>query len=248
MATLQELRDLVRTQLELDLDDLPNEQVDWYLREAFQRTIQTEQQWPFYAKTWYLGSDPRGLQIPADLAGIASLLDTQTGNRLLFISQEMAEQTFYGDPGGSVPQFFSMWGDRLDLWPKQTAHKAIANPDGALWIEGGFLVVMNGAPRRDYTLRGWRRPTDWIGDGSNPLAVVDADERLHLPLVHYAASIYKAFEEDDVMERVYLGRWSDGLDLARRDIMRPQHHRPLVFNGGLRVMPRRQSVQFSGPA
>jgi hypothetical protein len=223
MATLQELRNLVRTQLELDPEDLPNEQIDWYLREAFQRTIQTEQLWPFYAQTWTVESDgDGGIDVPAELAAIMSLVDVSTGSRLIFISQELGEQSFYGDSAGGIPQFFSLWGPRLFLWSRPTA-------------------------ARTYSLRGFRRSTDWIGNGEDPTVVVDADDRLHLPLVHYAASMYKAFEEDEVMEQVYLARWNDGVERARRDIMRPQHSRPLVFNGGLRIMPRRASVQFNWP-
>ena len=84
-----------------------------------------------------------------------------------------------------------------------------------------------------YILRGYRKPLNWIGDGTNPAAVVDADERLHQLLVHYAIALAYAQQEDDVLEDVYMKRWQNNLNTHRHAIMQPSYSRPLVLSGGM---------------
>jgi hypothetical protein len=45
-VNLQQLRDAVRRQLDVDEEELPNETVDDFLREAFTRTINFTNNWP----------------------------------------------------------------------------------------------------------------------------------------------------------------------------------------------------------
>ena len=49
---LQELRDYVRTQLDVDEEELPNPLLDAYFSEGFERTIALEVRWPFYETRW----------------------------------------------------------------------------------------------------------------------------------------------------------------------------------------------------
>jgi len=44
------------------------------------------------------------------------------------------------------------------------------------------------------------------------------------------------------LENTYMRRWAATTQQAHDDIMRPQHHEPLVLNGGTRV--RSSSVRF----
>lgn len=205
---LSELRDAVRTQLDVDEDDLSNSTLDMYIREGYDRTIQLERRWPFFETSWSLVSSSGVIAVPSDLAGIASVIDLDENFRLIMLAPELAEDKFYGDIGGGYPSYFSWWGNVLSLYPSPVSD-------------------------RSYSVRGWRKPTDWVAGGA--ASEVDADERLHLPLFHYACSLVYAQLEDPELENTYMRRWAATTEQAHEDIMRPQHHEPLVFNGGTRV-------------
>jgi len=212
---LSEIRDAVRTQMDLDEDDLSNATLDMYIREGYNRTIQLERRWPFFESSWSVTSSGSSVSVPSTLAGIASIRDTEENIRLIQIGSELAEDKFYGNSSNGLPQYFSWWGSNITLYPTPTTD-------------------------RDYTIRGWRKPTDWVSAGA--ATEVDADERLHIPLFHYACSLAYAQLEDPELENTYMRRWAATAEQAHEDIMRPQHHEPLVYNGGTRV--RTQSVRY----
>lgn len=217
---LQDLRDAVRRQLEIDELDLPNDQVDIYIREAFLRTIQIEDAWPFFETEWefVVPGDSSSYPLPPDVNAVASARRDGLRGRLQYISHEMAEDSLPLNSG--TPKFFSIWAEKMYFWPRPASDV-------------------------DVVLRGWRKPKDWVSEGAG--GEVDADERLHLPLVYYACGLYKAFEEDEVLEQSYTGRWSSGVADARMAIMRPDHHRPLVLSGGLRANVPRVAFVWNSP-
>ena len=104
MTTLGDLRTLVRTQTETTGSELPNATIDWYLRQAFDRTIAAENTWPSY-ETWWNLTLPAGSQsipIPSDCnrASINSLVDSNDDYpdfRLNMIDHEMAEDCYGAD-------------------------------------------------------------------------------------------------------------------------------------------------------
>jgi hypothetical protein len=194
-VNLDALRRAVRAQLDLDEEDLQNPLVDLFLREAFEQTINLERRWPFYETYWDVSADDgKAVDLPEDVAGIASVLEEATRSPLLHVSHQMAEENFRGVMGHGRPRFFSVWGRNLYLWP------------GADQL-------------RAYTIRGYRKARDWVSEGAS--AEVDADERLHLPLVHYACSRAYAQQEDEVLSATYLDTWSRTVEAARQAIMRP---------------------------
>ena len=212
---LSELRDAVRTQMDLDEDDIANSTLDMYIREGYNRTIQLERRWPFFESSWSVTSSGASITVPVTVSGISSIIDVDDNVRLIQIGPELAEDKFYGDISEGTPSYFSWWGDTLTLYPTPSAN-------------------------RSYTIRGWRKPIDWVAGGA--ASEVDADERLHLPLFHYACSLAYAQLEDTELENTYMRRWAATTEQAHDDIMRPQHQEPLVYNGGTRV--RRGRVRF----
>lgn len=210
---LSEIRSAVRTQMDFDEDDLPNSTLDLYIREAYNRTIQMERRWPFFEASWSVtsGADST-ITSPSDLAGIVSITDVEDNRRLVMIGYELAEDNFGGQQGTGTPEFFSLWGETIQLWP---SHDSV----------------------RSYRIRGWRKPANWIGSGA--ATEVDADERLHIPIFHYACSLAYAQLEDPELESSYMRRWAATVEQAHQDIMRTQHHEPLVLNGGTRRTGRR---------
>lgn len=209
MTTLTELRDYVWTQTDTIEAELPSSTIDNYLREAFNRTINAETQWPFYEEFW-TGTQTAGeatITIPSDCEELVSVIDVSNNNfRLTQIGTEEAENTYLGNVAySSSPYEYSIWNGLIELWPRTTFDAD-----------------------RDYSLRGYRKPTDWLA-GTPSVTEPDCDERLHLPLCHYAIALAYAQQEAYELENVYMERWVRDVDSARRIIMDPRHHRPMVM-------------------
>jgi len=209
-VNLQNLRDYIRMQLDMDEEELPNPMLDTYLTEAYTRTISMENRWPFFESRWEavkLAADPSAtLPASVDPAGLTSVTDATSGLRLVQVSNEQAEDNISSLNNTVSPVYYSIWGNQLMLWPSPSTDRSLK-------------------------LRGYRLPTDWISQGAG--SEVDADPRLHILLTHYAIALAYAQQEDEVLEDVYMKRWQSGFVAARNAICNPRHHRPLVLNGGL---------------
>lgn len=224
---LQQLRDYVRTQLDVDEEELPNALLDSYFVEGFNRTIAMETRWPFYETIWNVAYVPAegAIAVPPDCdpAGIMALVDLSSGIRLLQISNEAAEDNFVGGQlnGSAVPASYSLYGDKIVLWPSP------------------------GENERSYYLRGYRLSHDWIaeGAGSSP----DCDPRLHILLAHYAIALAYAQQEDEVLEDVYMKRWQSSFISLHSAICTPRHHRPLVLNVGVPTATSAYNPVIWGP-
>ena len=210
---LGELRAFVRAQMDVDEEELPNSLVDEYLQEAFDRTINTATRWPFYETIWDLtkAEDADTISLPTDCQTSDIMSFVEVGNLpLTMIDYGAAEMAFSSNTVTVArPAYYSVWGNTIYLWPAATTGE------------------------RTYKLRGYRKPTDWLGAGTDASAEVDADERLHKPLAHYAIAMAYAQQEDEVLEDVYMKRWQSHLNIVGRAITTPYHSRPLVMNGGL---------------
>lgn len=213
MTTIAELRAAVRSQTEQTSGELSDATIDRYLQEAFNRTIAAENQWPFYEDAWTLtqtAGDTYASLLDGDgnrlVAEIMSIVDTSNNNyRLLMIDHESAEDDYSGiTPTTGYNVEFSIWQNVVYFWPGATF-----------------------STDRDYMLRGYREPTDWLAGPST--TEPDCDSRLHLPLAHYAIALSYAKQEDETLERTYMERWQRDVEMARQAIMDPAHHRPLMM-------------------
>jgi len=209
-VNLQQLRDYIRTQLDMDSEELPNAMLDSYLSEAYLRTISMENHWPFFEARWtaskVAGTPDITLPANCDPSGLFSVIDGDNGMRLVQVANEQAEDNFTQIATTTIPVYYTIWGGVLRLWP---------DPDTT----------------RSVLLRGYRYPIDWVGIGAG--AEVDADQRLHILLAHYAIALCYAQQEDDVLEDVYMKRWQSGFAAARAAICNPRHNRPMIYAGGL---------------
>ena len=223
--TLQELRDYIRTQLDMDEEELPNALLDSYLAEGYWRTISQETRWPFFETRWDVAKidGNRTLQLPdnCDPVGIMALIDVSSGQRLMQIGSEAADDHFVSMNSAGSPLYFSLEANIVYLYPSS---------------EGGEI---------QYRLRGHRYGTDWYNQGAG--ASVDADPRLHQLLAHYAIALCYAQQEDEVLEDVYMKRWAGSYQTIHDAICAPRHHRPLVFNVGLPLGSMGPSVALNLP-
>lgn len=198
---LQQMRDLVRTQLDLDDTDLPNLLLDAYLQEGYDRAIELEQRWPFFASQWDINFDANGVApMPVDANHV--LMMTAGGRILDRIDARQAFEWFTPDTIGSASAWTQI-NRQLQVYP----------------APGDVLAVH---------ATGYRMGSDWIGEGAS--GECDADRRLHIPICWYACSLAYAQQEDEVLEQTYLNRFKEGAALARDIIMRPEPTAPLQLS------------------
>lgn len=220
---LETLREYIRMQLDMDAEELPNAMLDAYLSEAYSRMISMENAWPFFEQRWEVArvGDP-DVALPADCdpAGIYSVIDADSGMRLVQVSNEQAEDNFAHIATVTVPVYYSIWGGLLRMWPDPGIDRALH-------------------------LRGYRYPINWMAGGAG--AEVDADPRLHISLAHYAIALSYAQQEDEVLEDTYMKRFTAGFAAAHAAICNPRHHRPLIYAGGLPLGGTGGSTMQWGP-
>jgi hypothetical protein len=209
-VNLQQIREYIRMQLDMDEEELPNPMLDSYIIEAYQRMMSMENRWPSFEQRWEvglaLGDTEVTLPPDCDPAGLFSVIDASSGMRLVQVSNEQAEDNFAQIATTTTPVYYSIWGGKLRLWPSLDTDRPLH-------------------------LRGYRLPTTWWDQGAG--AEVDADPRLHILLAHYSIALSYAQQEDEVLEDVYMKRFTAGFMAARNAICNPRHHRPLIYAGGL---------------
>ncbi len=209
MTTFNELYVLVREQTQTTIEELPDTTINPWLRQAFQRTIAAENEWPFYQQNWTAVqlAGETNLTLPGDVnpPQLISVLDDRNV-RLRQIPVETGEDV-YGYQGVTTlayPGEYSIWGDHLILWPQMIA-----------------------ATDRTFGLRGYRLPRPWAT--ILPSEEPDCDYRLHMALAHYATALAYAQQEDEVLETTYMDRWQRDVEMARQAIMEVPQHRPLTM-------------------
>lgn len=207
MATLDDLRNKVRSQTETTASELTNPTIDGWLQEAYNRTMAAEAMWPFFEHTWepQQAVGEAAIPEPVDLQEVISLVDVDNSYRLEMMDHEQAEDMFLGSlTSVGYPVMFSRWNGEMVLWPQITYEEI-----------------------KVYKLRGYRTPSDWIALGA--AAEPDCDSRLHWALANFAISLAYAQQEDMELERNYMDRWQRDVEIARKLIMGPDMHRPLIM-------------------
>lgn len=208
---LADIRSKVRTVVDMDTVDLPNDLLDMYVRDGYDRMMSIERRWPFLQKSATLVTVAGQREYPlstvgaGDFSDIISIFDTSTiGTRLTLISHDDGEATWGGTPEQTGrPLHYSIWEQKLNLWPKPT----------------GVYTL---------TVRGYRKPADWT---ANTTTEVDADSRLHQALVYYGIAQVYQLQEDMELAAFYRSSFDENVRLVAADIMKPSSHRPMILSG-----------------
>ncbi len=213
MSTVAELTTIVRDITDLDSVDLPLSLIQQYMKDGFQRIINLERRWPFLQETYTMNTVINQREYPisgigsGDLREVVSMVDNSTsGNRLTLTSTDYAEAMWNGSLDiPSRPLNYTLWGDTISLYPK---------PDTVYPI----------------TVRGYRQPS--YTRVTNNTLEIDCDDRFHLAIAYYAISQSYKRQEDNEMSAMYKQSFDEAVALARREIMRPDSHRPMVMSKG----------------
>lgn len=208
---LADIRSKVRSITDMDTTDLPNDLLDMYAKDGYERMIALERRWPFFQKSYSLSTvaNQRDYAISSigtgDALEITSIVDTTSGGqRLTLIAHEDAEAVWVGSSDNPRrPLHFSLWEGKIHIWPK---------PDAVYTL----------------SLRGYRKPVDWT---ANTTTEIDADSRLHQAVVYYTVAQVYQLQEDIELASFYRNSFDEAVRLVAGDIMRPSSHRPLVFSG-----------------
>lgn len=213
MSTVAELTTFVRDVIDLDESDLPSALIRQYMRDGFDRIITLERRWPFYETSTNISTVANQRDYPmanigsGTIAEITSIVDdSAAGQRLSLISIDEAETVWHGSfDVPTRPLFFAKWNDTIKMYPK---------PDSVYPL----------------TIRGYRKPT--YGWASNPSLEPDLDYRFHTALAYYAISQAYKRQEDSEMTQQYRQSFDEAVQLARKEIMLPSSHRPMIMSRG----------------
>lgn len=145
MTTLATVRSYIRTHLDLDSSELPDELVDEFIRDAT-HYVETFRPWPFMKSRWTQNTADGTFEYP-----FASLTNASSYrlNRIhaVYLTTDGTQLRYRGDAliaGARTegqPTGWGTWGDTLVLTPI---------PDATYGV----------------TIYGERRPFDWVDDGT----------------------------------------------------------------------------------
>lgn len=215
--TRDQLRVMVRTQLDMAADELPDTTIDLWLEDGYERTLAIDERWPFLEHQWPIvtvadqNAYTKAALAVADVDGyvvdkiisVTDFTDTRP-SELAALPHTTAELEWGGvDAGSGVPVAWSEWGGSIYLWPAP-------------------------AVARDVRVRGFRRGK-WDAGSA---VTVDADDRLHVGLYFFACAQAYAQQEDEVLSAKYMQDWADAVGRAQKSIMSDVQRGPIVMSGG----------------
>ena len=213
--TLQQMRDQVRSVVDIDATDISDTVLDNMIGQGFDTIVYSEKRWPFFetsttfntvggTKTYTLASIAGSPD--AITQGVREIMSLRNDDHVLeFIGNVNADFIYpLNVTTSGQPWEWSFWNDTVTLYP---------TPDGAATI---YARVM-------------RNPTDF-GVGSASGSSPDLPAPFHPILVTYAIAKAYLQQEDPVMAQQYLIQFQTDLDnIGRRyaDVPAPQ---PMVAN------------------
>lgn len=206
---LQQIRDYVRSHLDIEIEDLPDAVLDVFIAEGFHRCFRAERRLPFYRKRWDLTTTASTsayelTSIAEDIEEIAAIQGPRYNLR--WIGADEADRAFpLNVTSEAEPYFFTVEGDTLYLYP---------TPNDAY-----NLVV-----------KGYRTPADLIagGTGAEPDLPVD----LHNTVATWALARAYGQQDDPEMASMYERQFADEINLFRRRLNSMPMQQPIVLNGG----------------
>jgi hypothetical protein len=206
-----DIRAAARTITELEVSDVSDALIDSFARDGYERMIAMERRWPFFETSTTLSTvaDQREYSVSTIGDGnwreVSSIFCMSPPRKLTYTSPEDAEEAHLGvTERTGTPQWYSLWAGKVSIWPKPTEVYSLQ-------------------------LRGYRKPNDWH---TTDAAEVDADLRLHRPLINFVVAELFKMQEDPEMSAFHRQAYEEGVRLGLKDVMRASSETPLVLSGG----------------
>ncbi len=209
---LQQIRDYVRSHLDIEVEDLPDILIDVMIREGSKRIERAEERWPFYETQYDLQTvagqrDYPFADIDVNLREIHGIRGEQW--ELRWIGVDTGDKRWSRNlQQTSEPSHYTVWNETLRLYP---------DPDGAY----------------DMIVRAYRAPTDWVSQGAG--AEPDMPDELHNTVAMWALSRAYYQQEDLELGAIYERLFADELGEFRRRIASTPLAQPLIANSSPNV-------------
>lgn len=233
---ITQIRSLVESITDLSIgngasDDITEDLVDTFIKEAYQRIVSLYTKWPWFETTYSINTvasqrrystgftqvytTSTAVTSGSNFNDIRQLIavtnDSNGGNQLIYVDDFLAQKYWNGTsdtPG--YPTYFSLWAGGLNIYPK---------PDG--------VYTLN--------IRGFRQPSyAWLTDAG---LTVDLNDEFSIMIINFVAARCFQFQEDPEMAAVYMNHFDQGITLARTEITAPNSNQGLVLSGGLQLNP-----------
>ena len=215
------IRSFVRTHLDVDVDELPNELLDVFMRDAVIRIISYFDESPVWLQSEYnfttvVGQQSYDLDSTAGMI-VPTALQTIDDVRGPFYSltprpHRQVRSEYREDAPTGRPQQYSVWGRSLYLWPTPSQAES-------------------------YWVTGIRQPNwDWLTSANQ---TPDLPEEFHPLIAQWALSRSYAQQDDPQMADFYRGEFSTELKNLSKRWRANLTAQPLVLNGGRITEPYR---------
>lgn len=229
--TLTEIRDHVRQQLDLEVDELPDEQLNHFVREAFNRIAKAETRWPFYDLVATFITEDSSFSVSSMIETavdkiVSLVIQGPSSAPLKWIDHEEALARFGSGnnqfPTGTPTHFstYGLGGSNVHVWPRPTSSYT-------------------------YYVRYIRPPVDWITLGQPP----DIPEDMHDLLLNFSLARAYLHQDEADMAAFYQTEFDRGLDVARKAYIHTPFTQPLVLGqtpASSSSIPSRLRFPFEG--
>lgn len=230
---VQDIRTYVRSFVDVDVTDIADSMLDFWMRDGYNRMIRAARPWPFlmvggtesmYSITTISGQQSYSLpsvQVQGAPASVfvRNIVSIQ-GPRweLGYSDQEALEATFPPAFGqSSEPERFSVWGEKVTLWP---------TPNGTY----------------NLNIRAYREPVDWVTIGAG--GTVDAPDDFHMVLTSFVLSQAWAQQTDLEQSSYWLTQFEKGVQELVNNYIRALMPQGLVLNGGRMTTQMEPRLRF----
>ena len=218
--TASEIRDFVRTSLDVEVEDIPNTMLNVWMNDAVTRIISYFDESPTFLQVEYSFvtvpgqqsynlDTTEGLKVPQPL----QVVDEVRGPLFSLTPRQhrQVRESYRVDSPTGRPQEFSFWGRDLYLWPTPIAEET-------------FHVL------------GIRKPDwNWITGSGFP----DLPEEFHALVAHWALARAYAQQDDPDMANFFRGEFAGTLTSIASRFVANATALPMVMNGGRRLEPYR---------
>lgn len=211
--SVAEMRSFVRSALDTDVTDLPNDLLDRYLIDGGNRIDAFTDSWTFRevqytfatvadTQTYKLRNPDRNSAFDYD---IARIIDVRGPTWSLESRPHQAARDWFSASSTTTgqPRWFTTWADRLYLWP---------TPSSAV----------------NLSVSGYRDGIDWVGESATP----DFPDEFHDLIATWGVSMAFAREGDGGMAAFYADRFNEELNRRSTSYLVRGTEGPLVMNGG----------------
>lgn len=222
VVTLDEMRNNLRTLMDLDTTEMPNTTVDIFLKEGWRRVWMSQKRWPWLRASYSL-SVTGGTQtytyttiggaanVIGEITAVDNRQSNQTSRRLMYVGHDEAMLLWPATTNSGTPYHYSIENQTLWLWPTPAASETL-------------------------TIRAYRKGPDWFSTGTNDPYTNGGGcpEELHNVIFLWGVARAYAQQEDTDLSAYYGDLASSEMETATRLLMSSPAPQPLIVGGGPR--------------